>query len=169
MEIRVGEFCRLFHVPAREVRYVLERGFVPAGTAEAPSTGNHRRFGPGQAFWLAMLIKLKQSGVKVPFAALIADYAVESVRTITRNLNWDWSFQPEKGEFDTEHRYLVEFADLTYVRVVTTANPGVSGLYPFDWHRIQGPRTPVKDVAPIIVLQIDMTEIARALKEASSI
>lgn len=164
MEIGLGEFCNLFDVAAREVRYVLERGFVPAGTDESPSTGNHRRFGPGQAFWLAMVVKLKQSGVKVPVAAWIADYAIESLRTITRSLNWDWGFRPEKGEFDTDRQYLVEFADLKFVRIVTDANPSIEGLYPFDWHRIEGPRRPVEGVSPVVVIQIDLTAIARILK-----
>ena len=71
--IQLKEFCRLFRVEDRQVRYILEAGHVPDGVRRAPSTGNRREFDPGQAFWLAIVVKLKQVGLKTPLAAEVAD------------------------------------------------------------------------------------------------
>ena len=47
---------------------MLEQGHVPSGVQEAPDSGNYRQFGPGQAFWLGMVLKLKQAELKTPLA-----------------------------------------------------------------------------------------------------
>ena len=163
--IKLGAFCDRVNVDEREVRYILERGFVPDGVRKSPATGNHRTFDPGQAFWLAMVLKLKQSGMKTPLAASVADYATEALRGITQNLGWDWRFMPAKGWFDTEHLYFVDVGDLQYVRLVTNACPSQERLYEFDWHPVQGKREPVKNAEPYVIVRLDLTRIARLFRD----
>ena len=163
--IKLGEFCNRVQASERDVRYILERGFVPDGVKKAPATGNHRTFDPGQAFWLAMALKLKQCGVKTALAASIADYANEALRGVTQNLNWDWRFLPAKGWFDTEHVYFVDVGDLRYVRLVTDACPSRDGLYEFDWQPVKGRREPIKDAQPFGILRLDLTRIARVFRD----
>ena len=76
-----GHFARALKVRDRYARYVLERGFIPEGVAESPGSGEHRDFSPHQAFWLGLVLKLKQSGLKTPLAVQVADYADGAVRT----------------------------------------------------------------------------------------
>ena len=161
--IQLGELCRRLNVTDRRVRYILEQGFVPRGVPEAPSTGNHRQFEPGHAFWLAMVVKLKQSGVKTPLAAEIADRATEGLRTVTQNLSWEWSFDPRAGRFDTVHQYFVEVGDLKLIRFVTDANPSEEGLHFFPWFPITGRRKPIEAPQLFVVLRLDLTQIAKAL------
>jgi hypothetical protein len=161
--IQLGEFCRRLNDTDRQVRYILEQGFVPRGVPEAPSTGNHRQFEPGHAFWLAMVVKLKQSGVKTPLAARIADRAMDELRRVTQNLSWEWSFDPRAGRFDTVHQYFVEVGDLKLIRFVTDANPSKDGLYFFPWFPITGRRKPVEEPQPFVVLRLDLTRIAKTL------
>ena len=164
--IQLKDICERLHVREREVRYILEQGHVPKGIKKKPASGNHRQFEPGQAFWLGMVLKLKEIGIKTPLAAMIADYAVESLRTVTRNLGWDWEFCPWKGQFDTDHEYFVEVGDLKYIRFVTDACPSQSGrLYEFNWHDVKGAGRPLKDVAPCAVIRLRLTQIARLLSE----
>ena len=165
--IELAEFCLLLDVPSREVRYVLDQGFVPKGTEKSPSTGNRRKFGPGEAIWLGIVVKLKQTGIKVPLAAELADYAMQSVRTITRNLNWDWGFQPELGKFDTENSYVFEIADRKYVRISPTANPSTKEIYSFDWHHAKKPGAVARNVRPIVIVAVDLGEIAATLGGAT--
>ena len=67
--IKLRDICTTLDVGDRDGRYVLERGFVPRGVSESPGSGEHREFSPYQAYWLGMVLKLKQSGLKTPLAA----------------------------------------------------------------------------------------------------
>ncbi len=71
--IQLGDFCRRLKFTDREVRYVLERGLLPPGVSPSPSTGNPRQFNPAQAFWLALVIKLRRAGIRTSLAAAMAD------------------------------------------------------------------------------------------------
>lgn len=162
--IQLGEFCRLLQVSSREGKYVLEQGCVPKGIDKAPATGNHRRFSAGQAFWLGMVVKIKQSGIRLPLAAEIASHADQCLRGITQNLGWDWRFRPVQGEFDTDHQYLLQIGDSKYVRILSDANPSMTGLHEFDWQAVKSPGKPVADFRPFVIVQVDLSRIAAALK-----
>ncbi len=164
--IKLRDICRALGIRDRYARYVLERGFVPKGVCEAPGSGEHREFSPYQAFWLGMVLMLKESGLKTPLAARIADYAEGSVRTAAQNLGWDWQFLPREGRFDTEHQYWVEVADVKYIRLVTDSCPSQIEPYKFDWHKITKLGVPVKDVRPCVLLRLDLTLIAAQLGAA---
>src|SRR4051812_40341314 len=110
--LQLGEICARLGVPERPARYVLERGLVPPGIDKSPASGNHRRFGPGQAFWLALALTLRHAGLRTPLAAKVADYATLSLRTVCQQLVWDWQFSPSQGRFATEHQHFVEVGDL---------------------------------------------------------
>src|SRR4051794_28808773 len=131
--IQLGELCRRLDVPYRHARYVLEEGLLPEGVEPDPERGHHRQLTPAQAFWLGIVLKLKQSAVKTPLAARIADFAKEAVRAVTQNLNWERPFSPFDGELETESRWFVDVGDLKYIRLVTDTNPGVEGLHEFPW------------------------------------
>jgi len=122
--IQLGKFCAALRVRPRDVRYILEEGHIPQGVAEAPNSGTHRQFSPRQAFWLAMIAKLKESGVSVPIAAKIADYSERSLRIVARNLGWDRPFAPDLGRMQTEHQYVAEIAERAYIRIGSDAAPG---------------------------------------------
>ena len=62
--VQMGEICRRLAVRERDARYVLEQGHVPEGVDGAPESGNHRQFGPRQAYWLGMVLKLKAIGIQ---------------------------------------------------------------------------------------------------------
>ena len=78
--MRVGELCRRLGVPARQLRYVLEEGHRPPGVADAPGRGDHRELDPAQTFWLAVVLALKQTGVRTPVAARLADRILSACR-----------------------------------------------------------------------------------------
>jgi hypothetical protein len=163
--IRLKDFCQLFEVEDREVRYILEEGYVPKGVADHPNTGNHREFGPESALWLAVVVKLKQSGLKTPFSAKVADFAVRGLRTVTQNLSWDPSFHPMDGWFDTRHEYFLDVGDLNYIRMATNANPSSDELYEFDWSPIKGRHRVDRKFAPFVIFRVDLTQIARVLSK----
>lgn len=166
--IQLREFCGLFQVKDREVRYILEEGYVPDGVRRAPSTGNRREFKPDQAFWLAIVLKLRHVGLRTPLAAKAADYATEGLRTVTQNLSWDWRFLPMKGWFDTEHQYYIDIGDLKFIRLLTDACPSKEGLYEFDWHPVEGKQKPVPNERPFVILRVDLVRIAEVLKKVDA-
>jgi hypothetical protein len=163
--IQLSDFCKLFDVDDRQVRYILEEGFVPKGVEHSPSTGNRREFGPGHAFWLAIILKLKQTGIKTPLAADVADFANRELRVVTQNLSWDWQFLPATGRFDTEHQYFLDIGDLRCIRLVTDSYPSKEGLYQFDWSPVKKGQGPIEDFEPFVVLRVDLTKIAKVLAQ----
>ena len=161
--IKLKDFCQLLEIEDRDVRYILEQGHVPKGVAERPMTGNHREFGPDQAFWLAIVLKLKHTGLKTPLAARVADFAARAVRATTQNLSWDRTFLPMTGWFESDHQYFVDVGDLTFIRLVTDAYPSREGLYAFPWSPVEGRRKPDKIWTPFVILRLDITQIAKVL------
>ena len=165
--VQLGEICSRLDVRERDARYVLEQGHVPVGIEQSPDSGNHRHFGPGQAFWLAMVLKLKAIGIKVPLAATIATYAERSLRSVTQNLSWDWQFLPMGGRFNTGHQYFVDVGDLKYIRFVTDSNPSGGGrLEEFPWESADRPNRSLENVRPCAIVRLDLTQIARLLADA---
>src|SRR5262245_45198368 len=115
--MQLGELCRRLDVPYRHARYVLEEGVLPRGVAENPGRGEHRQLDPAQAFWLGIVLMLKRSGVKTPLAGQIANFAREAVRSVAQSLNWEGTFEPFLGRFETQHQWFVDIGDLSYVRL----------------------------------------------------
>lgn len=162
MTIKLHEFCRRMQIPSRDARYVLERGHVPAGVEKKPATGNHRQFGPAQAMWLAIVLKLKTAGMQTGLAATVANYAADLIRGTTQNLNWDGQFHPAQGRFHTEHEYFLEVGDRKYIRMITSANPSDQGT---PWQLIGKSLRPAKDAEPYVVVRIDLALIAKKLAQ----
>jgi len=158
--IKLKDICQALEVRDRYARYVLERGFIPEGVTHSPGSGEHRDFGSHQAFWLGLVLKLKESGLKTPLAVQVANYADGAVRTAAQNLGWDYPFFPMGGRFETEHQYFVEVGDFQYIRLVTDACPSQDVSYVFDWHHINKPGVPVKGVRPCVMLRLDVAQIA---------
>jgi hypothetical protein len=164
--IKLQDICRALEVRDRYARYVLERGFIPEGVRESPGSGEHRDFGPHQAFWLGMVLKLKESGLKTPLAVQVANYADGAVRTVAQSLGWDYLFFPKGGRLETEHQYFVEVGDFQYLRLVTDACPSQKDSYMFDWHHVGKPGAPVEGVRPCVMLRLDLAQIAARLGAA---
>src|SRR3954468_11669797 len=161
--IQVGAICRRLGTPYRNARYVLEEGHLPTGAEPGPGHGHHRRLTPAQAFWLAIVLKLKDSAVKTPLAARIADFAREAVRSVGRQMGWDPGFAPFDGHLATEHRWYVDVGDLGFIRLVTDACPSRAGLYEFDWAPLDRPREPAPLAAPAVIVRVDLARVARLL------
>src|SRR4051812_21388691 len=152
--IPLGELSRRLDPPYRHARYVLEEGILPDGVEPDPERGHHRQLTPAQAFWLGIVLKLKQSAVRAPLAARIADFAKEAVRTVTQNLNWEHPFSPFDGKLETINRWYVDVGDLTYIRLVTDTNPSVQGLHEFSWRHVD--RNEAADgVVPAVIVRVD--------------
>jgi hypothetical protein len=164
-EIGVGELCKRLKVPYRQVRYVLEEGIVPKGVEEAPNRGHHRTLNPQQAFWLGIVVKLKQTGVKTPLAAEIANLAERGVRDLSQNDGWDWTFHPFQGRLKTENQWYVDIGDLKYVRVASDARDPERGLVEQPWVHIRARRE--ADVDPVAIIRLNLSRLAQLLDHES--
>jgi hypothetical protein len=160
--MRVSELSERLGVPYRDVRYVLEQGVLPTGVDESPGRGEHRDLTAAQAFWLAIVLVLKQSGMKVPVAGRVADFAKRAVKGVARHLNWEYPFDPFVGRSDMDNGWWVDVGDLRYIRLVTTANPSVRGPHTFDWLDLEKGGT-MKEVSPTVTVRLDLTRLAARL------
>jgi hypothetical protein len=102
--------------------------------------------------------------VRTQKAAEIAGFA-ERIKGMSRNLGWDPPFSPFDGAFQTLHRWLLEVGDMKWVRIVTDANPSKHGLDPTDWVAMKT-RSVEKSATPVIVVQIDLSALARLLQDS---
>ena len=162
--IQLKEFCKLFRFEDRQVRFVLEQGFVPRGVAQSPATGNRREFGPDHAFWLAIVLHLKQNGVKTPAAAEIAELAGEGVRYIAQTLGGDRTYWPAGGWLATDHQYYLDVGDRRFIRIETDACPS-DILNQFGWRDMKRGRLAPADLQPLVVLRLDLTAISKVLSK----
>lgn len=163
LAIGVGELCQRLKVPYRHVRYVLERGFLPDGVDPSPERGNHRVLHAEQAFWLGVLLKLKQAGMKTPMAAKVADFTMRGLRAVAQNLNLDRHFAPHLGKLQTEYQWYVDIGDLRYVRIATTAEPS-RRLHEYNWILLRT-KEDARDATPIVILRLDVGRLAAMLNE----
>jgi hypothetical protein len=161
--LQIGELCRRLDVPYRDARYVLERGHLPAGVEVAPGHGHHRQLTASQAAWLALILKLKVSGLRVPEAVQVADFAREAVRTVGQQMGWDPAFAPFDGRLETINQWYIDIGDMKSIRLVTDACPSEKGLHQFDWTSLERPRRPSQLGAPAVILRLDLTRIAQLL------
>jgi hypothetical protein len=162
LALSVGALCERLDVPYRHVRYVLEQGILPQGVEPKPDRGHHRLLSAGQAFWLGIVLKLKQSGVTAGLAGRIAEQVRLQHRGLAQNLGYDFGFAPFLGQLKTEQRWLAEVGDLTYLRTVTDAYPSHPGLFEFPWVHIKNKRH-VNDIEPIVILRVDLGRLAHLL------
>jgi hypothetical protein len=163
--IQVGELCRRLDVPYRHARYVLEEGILPTGVAPEPQRGHHRQLTPAQAFWLGIVLKLKQSAIRTPLAAKIADEAKNALRGVARELNGTNRFSPFNGQLGTDSLWYVDVGDFQYLRIATDSYLDEDCLHEFPWRRINAPRRTV-EVEPLILVRVDLAGIARRIHAA---
>lgn len=159
----VGELAERLGVRYRSVRYALEEGILPTGVEASPGRGEHRDLTQAQAFWLAIVLVLKQNGIRTPLAGKIANYARRAVGGITQNLGWEPGFEPFHGMFETNNQWFVEIGDLKVIRLATTANPSKLGeLYELEWNKI-GTSNSAPNADPLVILRLDIGRLAGRL------
>jgi hypothetical protein len=161
--MQLGELCERLGVGYRHARYVLEENILPAGVDPAPERGNHRQLDDGQAFWLGIVLTLKESGFKTPLAAEIANLAREGIRTLSQALSWDSGFRPFDGLLNTEYQWIVEISDLKHIRIQTSAEEVKGKPYVSDWFLV-GSRRAVKNLNPVVTIRLDLSRLAQLLK-----
>lgn len=156
-----ADLTRKLNVPYRTVRYVLERGHAAHWIPAEPGSGHHRNLSDGQAFALAMLVTLKQAGLRMPEAEAVTRLVEEGLRTLARGLGWDPGFQPFRGELQTARTWLAEIGDAAAFRLQTDAHPSRAGVLkalPWTtWHR---PRQELKGYRPCITVCINLSRLA---------
>jgi hypothetical protein len=95
-------------------------------------------------------------------ARQITDFTWKAFRAIVRGGNWKLPFEMDSGGPATGHEWFVDIGDMTYIRIATTANPGVKGLFTFPWSPI-GVDKIAKDVTPLVLLRLDIGRLAWVL------
>ena len=168
LQLKLRAFCDRIGANYRDARYVLAHGMVPEGVKTDPGRGKHRVFGDREAFWLAILLKLKAAGIKPKLAAEMASWS-ERIKEFTVNSGWDWRFSPFDGRLATEKKWCLEVGDASFVRFLTTASPTRSREELVDtlvdetgWVDMNS-RKLRKDVEPTVTVRIDLSLLARQL------
>jgi hypothetical protein len=163
-ELKLRDFCDRIGANYRDARYALAHGIVPKGIERDPGRGNHRLFDHRQAFWLAIVLKLKAAGIKPKLAAVMASWA-EKIKGFTVNSGWDWTYSPFDGKLATENEWILEVGDAEFVRILTDANPSRIGIHDASgWVHIKT-RKLRQDAAPIVTIRVDLSKLSNQLCE----
>jgi hypothetical protein len=120
LQLKLRALCDRIGVNYRDARYVLAHGMVPRGIDSDPGRGNHRVFNQWEAFWLAIVLKLKSAGVKPKLAAEMAGWS-DRVKGLAVNLGWDRHFSPFDGQLATEkqrHVICLRFAWCAFLQAL---------------------------------------------------
>ena len=162
IEFKLRDFCDRIGVTYRDARYALAHGFVPEGIDQDPGRGNHRLFNHRQAFWLAIVLKLKAAGIKPKLAAEMAKWA-ERITGYSVNLGWEWTFAPFNGQLRTEYKWFLEVGDASFVRILTDANPSREGVNDESgWVEMKSGNA-CKDAEPTVIVRIDLGGLSSQL------
>ena len=164
LQLKLRAFCDRIGANYRDARYVLAHGMVPEGVKTDPGRGKHRVFGDREAFWLAILLKLKVAGIKPKLAVEMANWS-ERIKGFTVNSGWDWHFSPYDGQLETENRWCLEVGDASFVRILTDANPSREGLADETGWVDMKSRKRCKDVEPTVTVRIDLSLMTRQLTD----
>src|SRR5580765_7297437 len=111
--MKLQDLCERLGVEYDEARYTLARGILPKGIEADPGRGNHRLFDSSQAFYLAIVLKLKAAGINTPLAGKIAEWS-RHVQSKSVNLGWDRSFAPFAGKLLTQHQWFIDVGDARF-------------------------------------------------------
>lgn len=95
--LKLQAICERLGVDYDDARYTLAKGVIPKGVASGPGKGNHRVFGPREAFLVAIILKIRATGVSTAIAKRIAEWS-SSIQLMAVNLGWDWNFAPFSGK-----------------------------------------------------------------------
>lgn len=166
LELKLCDFCDRIGVKYRDARYALAHGMVPEGIDEYPGRGNHRVFNYRQAFWLAILLKLKAAGIERSLAAEMASWA-ERVKGYAVNLGYDGKFSPFDGKYVTKNKWYLEVGDKKFVRILTDANPSRKGVVDISgWVHMKSGNLQ-QDAAPTVTVRIDLAQLSNQLHDES--
>ena len=160
--MKLQTLCQRLGVDYDDARYTLARGVLPKGVEGEPGRGNHRVFTDRQAFYLAVVLKLKAAGITTPLAATISEWSFQ-VQNMSVNLSGDPQFAPFAGQFKTKCRWLIDIGDARFVRLGTDANPRSGGrLKVLPWVDMITAKN-CKSAQPTVVFRIDLARIAKLL------
>lgn len=163
--VQIQQICQAFKVPYRSGNYVLQHGYIPDGVDPAPNSGTPRQFNAAQAFWMGMVLVLREEKIKTAAAVKIADYAWQSLRTVSEDLGWDPEFSPHQGRLRTKYQYLLEVAGSTRVRFGTSADPSGGGRVRYlAWHLVGKPGRAAADFRPYVTVRLDLTRVAETVR-----
>ena len=126
--IKLQKLCELLDVDYDQSRYALAQGILPKGVDAGPGRGHHRTFDAGQAFFLAIALKLKGVGISTSVAKQISEWS-RGVQHMSSNLGWDPGFAPFSGLLHTERCWYLDIGDIRFVRLATDANPSEVGMH----------------------------------------
>jgi len=162
LQLKLRALCDRIGVNYRDARYVLAHGMVPRGIDSDPGRGNHRVFNQWEAFWLAIVLKLKSAGVKPKLAAEMAGWS-DRVKGLAVNLGWDRHFSPFDGQLATENRWYLEVGDAKFVWIRTDASPSRDQVADETGWVDMKTRKRREDVEPTVIICIDLSQLAGQL------
>ncbi len=166
IELKLREFCSRIGANYRDARYALAHGMVPNGMRDEPGRGKHRVFNYRQAFWLAILLKLKAAGVQPRLAAEMATWS-ERVKGFAVNATYDWRFSPFDGKYETDQQWFLEVGDGQFVRIMTDSHPSRQGIVDVSGWVHMDAQTLRKDAKPTVIIRIDLSRLANQLRVKS--
>jgi len=158
--MQIGELAARVDVPYRTIRYALERGHADRWVRGTDGSGHYRDLTDGEAFALALLLKLKLAGLRMRDAERVVELVDESLRFVASGFGWDHEFHPFLGQLRTSFQWFLEVGDGRTFRLRTNANPSRGGqMEDFPWTSIATHRT-VDGFKPCVTIGIDLTRLA---------
>lgn len=160
--MQLGELCERLNVPYRQARYVLEEDILPPGVEKAPQRGNFRDLTLDQAFWLGIVLKLKETGLKAPMAEKIARQTAKIFAKVDTRRP-DSGFAPFEGRLLASLDWYVEMTEMRVLRLVAEAKDSREPRFVGHWLALDDVTT-AGALDSSVSVRVNLTRIARLLQ-----
>lgn len=164
--MKLGQLVRLVDGDYRSARYLLERGLADRWVRRWPGSGHHRDLKSGEAFALALLLRLRGFGFAAPQVERIVELVEQLIQRYAQKRKWDPRFAPFLGRLTADRQWFAEIGDHDGFRLVTDANPSHRGrLEATDWVSLDKRRRPrvLKGFQPVLILRMHLTQLANVI------
>lgn len=159
--LKLQVICERIGVDYDDARYTLAQGAIPKGVSSEPGKGNHRVFGPREAFMVAIILKVRAAGVSMSIAKQIAEWST-GIQMMAVDLGWDWQFAPFAGRLHSDHKWFIEIGDIRFARVITNSCPTNTGYESTYWVDMTTYRKR-RSARPAVIFRVDIVRIAQLL------
>jgi hypothetical protein len=133
---------------------------VPEGVEKAPDRGNHRDLNPKQALWLAVVLKLKASGLSTPHAVELANQIKSQIDLKACDLSQDPYFNPFAPVVRGKATTYIDVGDSSHVRLYSDPHAGVPPMtQPWIGKDTVYPHLP----EPFVIIRVNISRLLELL------
>jgi hypothetical protein len=158
--VKLGDVIRCAGMKMRRCTHLLHQGVVPLGSQQHAQRGHHRRFSPGQGFYLVLAYRLSELGV--PLRHLKRIIRVTHRKFDLLKMPVQDEFSPPNDELDYEYSWCLVMSRGKWIVVVPREHVAAWLAGGLKWYSLPRARLeqPERRELELCWLQVPLAPIA---------